>query len=399
MKRTFLCLALAWFAGASLASAQPTGSDVIASTTGRVVYRINPATGGVTTITSTLRTLGNMVCMANDNRDLVVGLASSPPELIQIDATTGVFKNTIQSGSMAYVDYFNPTGDGDFVVGANGDLLLVDGNGVGVTTIRTGFTGLQGVVQDLATGGYGACDLSTSTFYIVASDGTLLATYGQGVISGFSLTQDHRDGAFILGNGARGTVFSIQQNGQLTTISSSAGNANAIAFDRWSGTGEIAVGTSTVYKMDIQGTVFTAYTGVPSTNAGMCFENDRNLVAIRTAAPNQYQISIDVPTQPGRGYVLAMSISGFTPALPVGNRAVPLVFDDVFKLTAQGIFPWMTNNIGILSPSGRAVATLDLNFFGNALAGAPIWLAAITLDGASPFGIGVITKPIVVVLR
>ncbi len=399
MKKTLLCLALACVASPSLTSAQPYGSDIIASTTGRVVYRINPATGAVQTIASNFRTTANMVCMANDNRDLVVGLASGPPELIQVDATTGAIKNTIQSGGIAYVDYFNPTGDGDFVVGSNNDLLLVDGSGAGVTTIRTGFSGLQGVVQDVATGGYGACDLSANAFYLVAPDGTLLATYGQGVVSGFSLTQDHRTGAFIVGNGGQGTVFSIPQNGQVSTITSSSGNANAIAFDRWTGTGEIAVGTSPVYKMDVQGTVFTAYSGVPTTNSGMCFENDRNLVATRTAPPNRYQIAIDVPTQPGRVYLLAMSALGFRPALPLGNRAVPLVFDDVFKLTAQGLFPWLANNIGTLDSSGRATATLDLNVFGNVLSRVPVWFAAITLDTGSPLGIGVITKPIVVVLR
>ena len=397
-----VALAIGILVTAGVLSAQPYGTDVFASSTSRNLFRISP-TGQVTTVVTGVGGTVNMVCMDNDNQSVVICQAS-PPALYRVDPLQNAIVGTIWSGApLTYVDYFNPTSTGDFLVADNTQVWVVKHDGSTVTTIRMGspFQNLQGCIEDVATGYFAMGDITADAVFMVAGDGTVVSTHAFPSMNPFSLTQDPRDGALIVGNGGAGLVHRLDTNiSALTTVSASAGNANAICFDRWSGNGEIVVGTTTVYRMDIKGTVITFHTGIPGTNSGMCFDKGRNIVPVKTGTPNNYKFDIHIPGQAGMGYVFGLSTSGFTPGIPLGSRVIPLVLDNVLVLSLQGtLFPLLKNNIGTLDPFDRATATLDLSGFGSLLKGLRVWSAAIALNPAAPGGIAVVTKPYVIVLE
>jgi len=381
--------------------AQPYGTDVFASSTSRNLFRISP-TGQVTTVISGIAATMNMVCMDNDNQHVVI-IQTSPPTLFRVDPVAKAIVGTIWQGApLTYLNYINPTSTGDFLVADRTTAFLVRGDGSAVSTLYAGspFQGLQGCTQDLVSGNYAMGDLSVKAVFMIAGDGTLVTTYAHSAISPFVMTQDHRDGALLIGGGATGNVHRLDTTvNALTTVTSSAGNANAICFDRWSGNGEIVVGTTTVYRMDINGVVITSHPGIPGTNSGLCFDQGRNLVPVHVGTPNQYRIDVNFPGFAGRAYVMAMSVSGFAPGIPVGGRAVQLIPDNVFILSVQGLLaPLLTNNVGVLSPFARASAKLDLSLFGKLLSGLRVWMAAVVIDPAAPMGVGAISKPYVIVL-
>ena len=261
------------------------------------------------------------------------------------------------------------------------------------------FINLQGVIQDLTDGtiAVGDIDSTSKGVFSVALDGTVVTLYAPLSMSAFSMTQDHRDGRLIVGAGAGGTVYRIDQaTNTYTTITPGSGNANSIAFDRWSGTGEIVVGSTVTNRIDISGNIITTHAGV--TRTGACFYAERNIVSRRTAT-NVYALDLNVPGQAGKSYILALSASGFNPGIPVDSRVIQLTPDTVFVSSVMGVLaPFLTNNIGILNANARASATLDLSILGP-LTGLRLWAAAVTMDGAAPSGIGVVTRPIILVFE
>ena len=159
------------------------------------------------------------------------------------------------------------------------------------------------------------------------------------------------------------------------------------------------MGTTTVYRMDMAGTVISTHPGIPGTNSGMCFDKGRNVVTVQTGTPNQYTIDLNFPGYAGKAYLLGLSITGYTPGIPVGGRTVQLVPDNAFLLSVTGLLaPLFANNIGVLDAFDRAKATLNLSLFGNALSGLRVWFAAVVVDPAAPGNIGVVSKPCVIVL-
>lgn len=385
----------------SSAPAQPYGTDILASSTSQMLLRISP-TGVVNTVATGVGGTCNMVCMDNDNVHIVICRAS-PPALFRVDPAMNQIVSTIWAGApLPYIDYFNPTSTGDFLVAANTDVYVVKGDGSSVKTVYSGapLQNLQGCIQDLATGFYAMGDITADAVFMIAPDGTLVTTHAFSGMNPFSLTQDHRDGALIVGNGGGGVVHRLFPGAaSLTTVSTSAGNANAICFDRWSGSGEIVVGTTTISRMDILGTVIQTHPGIPGTNSGMCFDRGRNLVTMQVGAANQYQILLNFPGDGGKPYVLGLSISGFSPGIPLAGRVVQLVPDEVFRLSMSGnMAPFFKNNIGNLNTADRALATLDLRTFGKLLSGLRVWFAAVVVDLNAPGNIGAISKPCVIVL-
>jgi hypothetical protein len=136
------------------------------------------------------------------------------------------------------------------------------------------------------------------------------------------MTQDHKSGDLILGQGgnsARGVYRFSHATNAVTTIApaSVVGNSNAICFDRAPGSGEIVVGTGPVRRIDMMGNVLASHSPVPATNSGMCFYQERNVVSVRVAQPNQWRFDLSFPGEAGNNYVLALSSTGFTPGIPV----------------------------------------------------------------------------------
>lgn len=402
MKRLFLC-GLVAAATAVGAFAQPYGTDVFATVIGggNSLVRID-SSGNWTSVATGLRTYGNMVCMANDNTNVVVGFPSSPPELVEVDPATGTIVSTIFSGApLPYVDYFNPTGDGDYVVAANTAIYLVRGDGSGASTVASGtpFQNLQGICQDVFSAGYGAADITASALFFVDVNGNITQTSSLTGMNGFSLTQDHRDGTFYLGGGGSGRLYAVSQAGTIATVNASLQtNANAIGFDRWTGNGEIVVGSNPLLRVDsATGAVVQSHPNQAGTNTGLCFDRSRNVVAVDLGS-NRHRIDVSIPSQANKGYLVGLTAAGPAPGIPIDSRVVPLTPDDVLVLATRGLLaPFLTNNIGSLDGNGTAFANLDLSRFGP-LPGIRLWIAAITLDAAAPSGVGVITKPIVILL-
>jgi len=416
----YLVCFLALLVVASGIAAQPYKTDVMIANIGSGtaglfgdVLRLDPV-GVITTalvLTSLSPFFPNMVVMDNDNMDLVVletNTRSSPIQdrLTVYDLIQALPVQTLQGPTGSYMNWFDATGTGDFLVAGSTLVGILKRDGSGFTTVRSGapFVSIHSCHYDISTGGYLIGDLNGNAVHRIAPDGTLVTTHTQTSLNPFAMTQDHRDGSIYIGSS--GTVYAIDVLGTIKALPGSWGNTNAITFDRWSGDGEIVVGSKPVYRIDTTGTMITSHPGCPNiANAGMCFEQARNLVSIKkSGGPNRFEFRLHVPGQSGKGYVLAMSLLGFAPGLPIGNRSVPLVAGPIFFLTAQGLLPWLKNNIGALSTDrdprkdARAVATLDLSGFGPIFRGLPAWIAAITIDGAAPNGVGIITKPIVIVL-
>lgn len=123
------------------------------------------------------------------------------------------------------------------------------------------------------------------------------------------------------------------------------------------------------------------------------------LLARRVSTPNRWVLRLQAPTDVGRGYVIALSATGFSPGIPIGARTVPLVPDAIFALSiGNGLGALYTGGTGIVPATGVATATLDLRRFGSALSGARVWAAAAILDPNAPSGFTRITRPQVLIL-
>ncbi len=394
------------------AAAQPYGTDILATTTAGLLYRIHNS--GAWQAMVTFQSLPNMVCMDNNNRDILVVTYQSPAALVVVDPTVNAVVRTVWSGApFLRMDYFAPLHTGDFVVSGTAQpftpaLFLVKRDGSGVTTLHAGapLRGPQAVLQDLNDGRILVGDLTSQTLYHVALDGTVNTVFISALNYPFSMTQDHTDGSILLGPGGRSWLwgffrYSITAR-TLTTLNGPnvIVNANAICFDRWRGSGEIVVGAGPVYRTDGRGTVITTYNGLPWNNTGMCFDKGRNIVTRHVSSPNQWRFDVNFPGEAGRPYALALSRTGFTPPIPVDTRAVPLVFDNLVRLCLDGsLAALLKGNLGTLNLSDRAAVHLDLRQFGNSLKGIQIWAAAVTLDAGAPSGIATISKPYVLLLE
>ena len=416
MKKNICIGLLAVLVAASAIVAQPLGTDIFAANirmggSGIVgdVLRITPSGTITTPLPSSLFTLfPNMVAMDNNNKDLIVleSDSSGPQDLLRIyDVVLATPLSSIVGPPGIRLNWFSPRGDGDFyAVGGTGVYILKrDGSPAVTLTAGTPLGNLHSCVTDLATGGVAVGDLaSPPRVHVVAPDGSITTTHLVPTGSAYSMTRDHRDGAFIVGTGGSGSVFSFDQIGTIRTINAATGtNCNAIAFDRWAGDGEIVVGSNPILRMTTAGVIIKTHSGIPPlSNSGMCLDQGRNLVARKTGSPNRYDYDIHIQNQGLKNYVLGLSITGFTPGIPIGTRDVQLVLDDVLVLSVKGLLtPFLRNNIGVLDAFGDGKATLDLSSFGNTLTGLKVWSAVVTVDTSAPSNIGIISRPVVTVLE
>lgn len=408
-------LAAALFAGIVVAGAthaQPHNTDVLVcgiqpagSGIAGDLLRLSP-TGQITTVvpaTGFGMLFPNNVAMLPDNVNAAIAEVSlAGTSLLRVwDPVLGVPSTTLASFVLAQPQWIDHAGADRFLAVGGSFVWTVATTG-GATTIASAAAlgNLHSCAYDLFTGGYLCGDIGSSgQLRRLAPDGTLLRSDPVGAAP-FSMDQDHRTGNVLCGSGSN--VYEIDAFGAVRTILGPAGmNANALTFDRASGNGDIVVGSATVYRLDLNGVVIATHPGFPGrANAGMCFDRSRNVVFSKVASPNKYRIDIHDadPGAGGRPFILALSITGFTPGIPLpgGNHAA-LTFDDVTKLSLRGqLAPLLQNNIGTLDPFGRASASLDLAIFGSALKGVRVWAVAVTFNGAA---FGMVSKPVVVVLE
>ena len=97
----------------------------------------------------------------------------------------------------------------------------------------------------------------------------------------------------------------------------------------------------------------------------------------------------------GKSYVVAASLAGGRPAIPLPDgREIFLVPDVLTVATAMGPFPpFLTGNVGVLDPFGRATAKLNLGALGTTANGNVIHFCGVVIDAAAPGGIGWVFDP------
>ena len=191
----------------------------------------------------------------------------------------------------------------------------------------------------------------------------------------------------------------------VSTLVNDANNANSLTVDRAPGTGGalIYIGTSrpagdlVAYDRSGQNIGIVANIS-PARFLGMTFDKSRNLAPALIQAPNDRTIRISFPGDAGKGYVLAMSLTGCQPGIVIPDgRTIPLMPDLFTVLTTQGpLGNILTGNMGMLGASGEAFAHLDANPLGLAARGIRVWVAAVSLGG--PSGISQISHPLLFVL-
>ena len=105
-----------------------------------------------------------------------------------------------------------------------------------------------------------------------------------------------------------------------------------------------------------------------------------------------YPLDLTALKDGGKAYVLAFSLTGLQPGLPIDRRFIPLVPDNLFITTAANKLPSIFQNFsGFLTASGTARATFNIPSV-PALVSLPVYAAFATYPGG-PSGVNVISNP------
>ena len=157
---------------------------------------------------------------------------------------------------------------------------------------------------------------------------------------------------------------------------------------------------STIQRFDRSGVNLGVFATFANWVTGIVFDKSKNLASVIKTPPNDRYLRISFPADAGKPYILALSLSGCTPGVNLpGGLVIPLVLDNLTALTAQQpLPPLLVNNLGILSASGEAVATLSLNSLGSAITGVRLWAAVLVVDPRAPLGISQISEPVLIIL-
>jgi hypothetical protein len=120
---------------------------------------------------------------------------------------------------------------------------------------------------------------------------------------------------------------------------------------------------------------------------GLDFFRGRHLQTFKQAA-GKWDLLISCPNFPNRAYVVALSMSGYRPAisLPDGRR-IHLVPDMLTQLSLSNLLsPIFNPGPLVLNARGEAVARFDVSALPK-LGGLPIWFAVAVLDPKAPNGV------------
>jgi len=400
------------FGLAAAGAAQPHGTDLIVGSTSGRIYRLTP-TGTATTIGTFGSGLMNMLTVDADNRHIVV-LNTSPLQVLRIDPLAGRIVATVWSGApfSGTISWIEMDQDGDYLVTDPGSssprtsyLFKVKRDGSGVTTIFQQVNALfnaftvdksrgDWIIGDFNVRAMMKIDRSTRTVKTIVPLGT---TGLQGAV------QDPQGLEVYVDASSSASVVSYNPFTNVVTTLTTGLQTNSIGIDRSpAGDGTllfVGLTNGTIQKVSRTGTNLGAIGSVGGNPFGIAVDHGRNVAPQLVTAPNNRVIRLDFPGQPGRAYVLALSLSGYSPGVTLPDaRVIPLNIDQLTLLTARSpLPPLLVNNIGILSAQGRATVQLDLNPLTPFISGVRIWMAALTLDPAAPLGIGEISAPVLIV--
>ena len=391
------------------------GSGVTQSLNGDLLLGVNGALlrvarGGAS---STVVPFTVLACAADaDNRFAIVSPVGT--SVFRVDLANAQVVATVWSGAplTGAVEAFAVDHNGDYIVldqgggvPQNAALYRLDRGGATMTTIVT-LTGRNpvGLVEDKTTGDWLVADL-TGDLVRVDRDTSVVTSVMRvhsGLIEGVG--QDpHLADVYVIGDGS-GSVLRVDVAlGTVTTISTGI-VTSALAIDRApaSDGALLMIGDKggLVHRVRRNGIGAAFFANVQSRVYGATIHRSRNLASVLAAPPNQRQLVLDFPAAGGKGYVCALSASGYTGGLTlVDGRVIPLRIDALTTLSARGaLAPLLTNNIGRLDATGRAVVTFDVNPLGRAVGGVRVWAVALTVDPAAPASVGEISAPVLFVL-
>ncbi len=364
-----------------------------------------------------------------DNETLVMH-DTNPDAVVRFDLGAFAFLGALHQGApLGEVFCVRPFGTGDYLVadsvftapnGFETSVRLVRADGSGVATLFTTSAWdaqIRALAEDLATGEIlaglltiGPPGTAPSLIRIAPDTGTF-TVLDPTPRSITALVQDHRDGAVIYG-AYDGGIWRRAPNGAVETLIPATHPSNitasSLAFDRAEENGVLVAGGSgrlARIAFTPGGPASVVAVHAPGASLGLpavkdiAFVGERNIASHR-AGQLRWQFELSFPGEGGGIYALALSLTGFTPGIPLGNRTIPLVPDAVFFASLNGsLAPILQDNVGVLDAQGRATVTLDLSVFGGVDPNARVWVAAATIDGAAPFGLRTISKPSILVLR
>jgi len=412
MRILFLLALIGPAMGVQPAAAQPYGTDLILSSVGlapgppMLLYRLDYR-GRITTISTGSSNAIYAIATDKDNANILVGHGNG--RIAVLDPGTGAVVRVLWAGPPL-------TRIGDFCVDLTGDVVLIgSASGTpGVFRIRADggrmdtlhARGLQmpyWILLDQMTGQFYLSEfgIAQGRLFRMSRDGSQLwKLYEAPMVNCLDAVQDHTDGSLILNLSPGPALMRISSSGIPTLISTNVAPGRGIAFDRDAGQGQLVVASTSLYRLQRGGKTVTTLPVAPGwLTTSMCFEHDRNLVTERAASPNLWRFHLCFPGEGGRSYTLGLSLTGFTPGIPVGHRVIPLIPDDLLALTLSGsLGAAFQGNIGFLDTGARATATLDLRTFPGGLTGLKVWAAAVTIDAAAPSGLATISKPHIILL-
>jgi len=403
--------ALAVVALAAAVSAQSYGTDLIASDLVRTLYRVNAA-GGVSTI-GTYDTSGSMWSITADagNQDVVATMTSQGGCLMRIDTVTGSAVTIVTGLGRPYWTEVDQNGDYVVALLYSGPVIKVKRDGSSVTTLRTTFPTTPIFTQDLLTGDWIAGDRSNGLARYDYTWSNLISTLSHSSVYTYEIVHDPAQAYIYLGasNLARYDVIAktvsvlnpvpvgfLGDRGLEVDRAPAASGAFLYTTDAQRNPNTLG----TIWRFDQNGTSLGSLATFSAACSGLAFDRSRNLSANLTAAPNDRILIVSFPSDWGKAYVVAFSLTSYSPGIRLSDgRIIPLTPDLLTFLTVQQpLPPLLVNNRGLLAANGTAQVTLNLNALGKAVSGLRLWAVAVTIDPAAPLGISQISRPFLMVL-
>lgn len=393
--------------------AQPFGTDLIVGETAGPLYRVAP-NGSFTTIgryAASSITLSDVTIDADDRNVIVTTTRPAPwiTYLLSVDlATSAPTPFATVSGSLTNLDE-----NGDFIVSSETNtqarILRVGRSGTITTMLAQGLgTGTWLATRDVTTGNWLFATNRLDVLEYDPASASVVRTM-KGPVS--------LPWTFVAHPGAPYVYLMTDRIWRLDTRTSAVATL-AATFPAWTGGAALAIdrdaGTfgariyatsanspqDVIRAVDLQGNIVGSIGPFPGKIGGITFDRSRNLAPVLNRAPNDRFLLVSFANAVGLRYAVVLGFSGCWPGVGLRDgRRIGLTPDALTVLSAQGpIPPYLANNVGTLGPTGRAVATLNLNRLGPSARGVRLWAVAIVFDPSAPLGVAQISSPVVIVL-
>ncbi len=300
-------------------------------------------------------------------------------------------------------------------VDQNGDYLLARQNRIDVlgraslqltTLAQSTLIGTPyGMTTDIDTGDVVIESWNGRLTLTRVSNGVVTSIYQQistSIQTGGSVVQDASDGSFLAVHylfsrtTRRVDLLKVQGGTLVSSLQASTGAMGGlVALDRVAEGKAVVPAGPGLEQIDLGPFAVTSQIPMTSGFLNALFpDRHRNLASVRTAN-RQWQLAMSFPGEAGRGYALAVGVSGVRGGVPLADgRVIQLALDPIAIASLSGaLAPLVQNNVGTLGATGTAVATLDLSPLPPALS-LRVWAIAVTIDPNAPVPIATIADPI-----